>query len=290
MFEVQHITSFDLPELAVYRTMKFQGEHRAQGIFVSESEKTTRRLLESELEVVSMVLPEAMLAGFEELLNARKEVVRVYCAPRGVLERLTGFQLYQGVMAVGRVPRQPELEVLIGSRGNRQSPIADSQVGIANRKSKIENILLVAADGVSNSQNVGVLIRNCAAFSATAFLAAENSCSPWLRRAVAASVGTIFKMPAIELTNLCETLKILKERGIWCVAAHPHTERRTIMDTDFRRDVCVVFGAEGEGIRREVLELCDEVVAIPMGSEVDSLNVGSASAVFLYEVARQRGF
>lgn len=151
-------------------------------------------------------------------------------------------------------------------------------------------LLLVAADGIANSQNVGVLVRNCAAFSATALLTAENSCSPWLRRAVGASVGTIFRLPAIELTDLCETLRTLKERGIWCVAAHPHTDRRTLLAADFRRDVCVVFGAEGEGIRPEVLELCDEAVAIPMAAGVDSLNVGSASAVFLYEVTRQRGF
>jgi tRNA G18 (ribose-2'-O)-methylase SpoU len=277
MFEVQHINSFDLPELAAYRTLKFQGEHRQQGIFVAESEKTVRRLLESELSVVSVVMPETMLAGVEELLNRRKEVVRVYCAPKNVLEKLTGFQMYQGVMGVGRVPAQRTL----GSFLNEE---------IANRKSKIENLLLVAVDGVANSHNVGVLVRNCAGFSVDAFLVAENSCSPWLRRAVAASVGTIFRMPAIELTSLTETIKELKARGIHVVAAHPHTDKRTLMDTDFRRDVCVVFGAEGEGIRPEVLALCDEAVAIPMPVGVDSLNVGSASAVFLYEVARQRGF
>ena len=59
---------------------------------------------------------------------------------------------------------------------------------------------------------------------------------------------------------------------------------------DFTEDVCVVFGAEGEGIGGGLGNLCDEVVAIPMASGVDSLNVGSASAVFLYEVARQRVF
>ena len=91
MFEVQHINSFDLPELAVYRTMKFQGEHRAQGIFVAESEKTVRRLLESELDVVSLVLPGALLAEFEKALDGRDGNIRVYCAPKNVLEELIGF-------------------------------------------------------------------------------------------------------------------------------------------------------------------------------------------------------
>jgi tRNA G18 (ribose-2'-O)-methylase SpoU len=58
---------------------------------------------------------------------------------------------------------------------------------------------------------------------------------------------------------------------------------------DFTGDCCVVLGSEGAGLSRDVLAVCDEAVAIPMSHEVDSLNVGSAAAVFLYEVARQRG-
>lgn len=281
---MQHIASFDLPELAAYRTMKFQGEHRKERIFVAESEKVVRRLLESDLGVVSVVMPEAMLSGFEEALNRRPEVIRVYCAPKAVLEQLTGFQMYQGVMAVGKVPEQPTIDATLERR--RPTGLAAGKTVVAERPAL--PVLLVAADGIANSQNVGVLVRNCAGFSADALLIAENSCSPFLRRAVAASVGTIFRLPAIELTNLCETLKALKARGIWCVAAHPHTDQRIIMKANFSRDVCVVFGAEGEGIRPEVLALCDEAVAIPMPAGVDSLNVGSASAVFLYEVERQR--
>ncbi|MGA3246220.1 MAG: TrmH family RNA methyltransferase, partial [Bacteroidota bacterium] len=53
-------------------------------------------------------------------------------------------------------------------------------------------------------------------------------------------------------------------------------------------DCCIVFGSEGEGINSAVLAACDDLVAIPMHKGVDSLNVASASAVFLYEVQRQR--
>ena len=57
---------------------------------------------------------------------------------------------------------------------------------------------------------------------------------------------------------------------------------------DFSGDCCLVFGSEGDGISPVVLAACDETVAIPMSSTVDSLNVGAAAAVFLYEAARQR--
>jgi TrmH family RNA methyltransferase len=86
-----------------------------------------------------------------------------------------------------------------------------------------------------------------------------------------------------------DTLKFLRGQGVRCIAAHPHTDRRTLPQAAFAGDCCIVMGSEGHGISPAVLAECDEAVAIPMPADVDSLNVGSASAVFLYEAARQRG-
>jgi tRNA G18 (ribose-2'-O)-methylase SpoU len=83
-------------------------------------------------------------------------------------------------------------------------------------------------------------------------------------------------------------LKELRGRGVRCIAAHPHATGRTLSQADFSGDCCLVFGSEGDGISMPVLEACDEAVAISMPPTVDSLNVGAAAAVFLYEANRQR--
>jgi len=88
--------------------------------------------------------------------------------------------------------------------------------------------------------------------------------------------------------TLVECLKEFRAAGIRCLAAHPHTDKRILSQADFTRDCCIVFGSEGDGISPAVLAACDEAVAIPMPPKVDSLNVGAAAAVFLYEVNRQR--
>src|SRR5206468_7065992 len=106
---------------------------------------------------------------------------------------------------------------------------------------------------------------------------------------VRSSMGAIFQLPVVELSSLTQALQQLRRQNIFCVAAHPHTERKMLSQADFNRDCCIVFGSEGYGISPEALACCDEAVAIPMRSGVDSLNVGSASAVFFYEVNRQRG-
>ena len=306
MFRIQTISSLDLPELAPYRTMRQSQDHYEQGIFVTEGTKVVRRLLESSFTVVSVLLPEKWVPEFEPLLNARPEKeIPVYVATgKQMLEDLIGFSMYQGVLAVGRIPRKHSLNEVL-----ERTP---------------QPRLLVAADGLANAENLGALVRNCAAFNVQGLIVGENSSSPFLRRSVRNSMGTIFHLPVVELggrrpgrwgeiarqpqpspstecggspevspcpnadLSLAQALHQLRERGVRCVAAHPHAEGRTLWQADFKNDCCIVFGSEGHGLTKDILRMCDEAVAIPMPPNVDSLNVGSAAAVFLYEACRQR--
>jgi tRNA G18 (ribose-2'-O)-methylase SpoU len=269
MVHVQHINTLELPELAPYRTMRRQMEHRKEGIFVAESDKVVTRLLESSFEVVSLLIPEKWLERFEPLLAKRREErIDVYLLEKEKLETLTGFTFYQGVLAVGRIPEPPTLETLLAQSARPR--------------------LFVAVEALTNAENLGGLVRNCAAFGVQGLFASETCTSPYLRRAVRGSMGTIFRVPSLEKLDLVQTIKTLQQHGIRCLAAHPHTDECTLAQAELRGDCCVVFGSEGYGISPEVLHACDQAVTIPMHPGVDSLNVGSAAAVFLYEVNRQR--
>ena len=295
MFRIQNISSLDLPELAPYRTMRRSAEHEAQGIFIAEGEKVTRRLLESHFTVVSVVLPEKWLEDFRPLLAARPEEFTVYLAEKSLLETLVGYSLFQGVLSIGRIPPPAQLAEILAKSSMQSSPMA------ATRQAPR---LLVAIDGLSNAENLGALIRNCVAFDVQALLVGETCSSPFLRRSVRNSMGAVFQLPVWEVKmanaavrmrrddpapfSLAQTLRDLRARGIRCLAAHPRPDGKTLSQADFSGDCCVVFGSEGNGISQAVLEACDECVAIPMANGVDSLNVGGAAAVFLYEANRQR--
>jgi len=285
MFRIEKTSSFDSPELRPYATMRRPAAHETQGIFVAEGTKVVRRLLESNFAVVSVVLPEKWLDDFRPLLEARPEQITVYLAEKQFLETLVGFSMFQGVLAVGKIP----------------TPVLLNDILSNNRKP----LLLVAVDALTNAENLGALVRNCVAFDVQALIVGETSSSPFLRRAVRNSMGTIFQLPVIELAKLglrhrfktkphatkltlAECLKELRARGVRCIAAHPHTDNKFLSQADFTSDCCIVFGGEGDGISKPVLEACDDAVAIPMPPAVDSLNVGAAAAVFLYEAARQR--
>src|SRR5947207_14453675 len=98
MFEVHPIDSLDDPRLAPYRTLRRQFDHYEQEIFVAEGEKVVRRLLESAIPVISVLMPEPKLAELEPLLKARPEVIPVFTGAKALLEDLTGFSMYQGVL------------------------------------------------------------------------------------------------------------------------------------------------------------------------------------------------
>ena len=258
----------DVPELAPYRTMRRQTHHRRDGIFVAEGPRVVERLLTSSFGVSSLLITENWLESLRPFLDARPEDIPVYVAPKGVLNEMTGYHLFQGILAIGRIPDPVPLEDIL-------------------RRSR-EPFLLVAAEQLASAENMGVLVRNCAAFGVHALIVGETCVSPFLRRAVRNSMGAIFKLPVVESSCLPETLQALATRGIVCVAAHPHEKQTLLPDSDLTGSCCIVLGSEGYGLSPEVLNQCQQTIAIPMANDVDSLNVGNAGAVFLYEIFRQR--
>lgn len=268
MLHVQPIDSLDLPELEPYRTMRRSQEHERQGIVVIEGEKVVRRLLATPLTVISLLITDNWLEVLRTSLEVRPELVRAYVGKKDLLENMVGFQLYHGVLALAQIPKPALLGDILDSARHPH--------------------LLVAAEGLTSAENMGILVRNAAAFSVNALLVGETCTSPWLRRAVRNSMGGIFHLPVVNESNLAERLHDLVRRGIATIAAHPSAREQRLSQTNLARDCCLVFGSEGHGLSQLVLDACTEHVAVPMPMHVDSLNVSSAVAIFLYEAARQR--
>ncbi len=267
---ITEIDSLDLPDLEPYRTMKRPMEHCAKGIFVAEGERVVRRLIESNLKMVSVLLTREWLNKYSTVLKSRQIEQGVFVAEKSQLEEIVGYGLHQGVMAIGRVPESSDI-----------SKISKNCPG---------SRLFVAVDGIANSENMGVIVRNCAAFGAHVLIWSESSCDPYLRRSVRNSMGTIFTLPVARVDKLSNVLKHLQDNfRFQIIAADPKSDSLEMTDVDLTKDICLVFGSEGEGVSGEVLELCNVRMKIPMYHGVDSINVASSVGVVLYETVRQRG-
>ena len=266
---IQPVQSLAAPELALYLTLKREEDHERAGVLVAANWKVIQRLLASRYTVVSALLTPAWLKKLEPQLRARPEAIAVYLAEDPLLATITGYQMHQGALAVAKIPPLPDFETLLNHAPRPR--------------------LLAAVEGIANAENMGAIVRNCAAFGVHFLIVGETCGSPFQRRAVAGSMGTIFEQPAVRVARLAETLTALRARGVRCLAAHPRADAQKLAAVDLRGDCCLVFGAEGPGLTDAALAACDGMVEIPMPSHMNSLNVAVASGVFLYEATRQRG-
>ena len=260
---IHHVDDIDAPELHHFRTLRRPEEHRREGLFVAEGEKVVLRLFESGRAVVSVLLTPEWLEVHGTFFEKQEKNLDAFVAPKGLLEKIVGFNLHQGIMALGMIPAPESLDEVL-----KRTPSPR---------------IFAALDGLANAENVGVVVRNCAAFGVAAVIAGETSSSPYLRRAVRNSMGTVFRLPVVHADHLPTFLGNLHNRyGVRIIAADASRGSVPLETISFGGDVCVVFGSEGEGIREEVLAMCQVRVVIPMQAGVDSLNVASASAVVLY--------
>lgn len=146
--------------------------------------------------------------------------------------------------------------------------------------------LLVITAALQDPGNLGTIARSAEAFGATGLLLGGGTVSQWNWKAVRASAGSLFRLPSAK-TELASVWSELKSRGLRVLSTSSH-KGTLISETDLRGPVALVVGSEGGGVPKQVLAEADEVVVIPQSARVESLNVGIAASILLYEAARQR--
>ena len=257
----------DHAALAPFKTLRRSDGNVPEGCFIGDGRKVVRRMLESDLRLRTVVLTEKWLEIFQPLLSRRTDPdLRVLVVGREVVDGIIGYKVHQGVMALAEIPAAPKVEDLT-------APATP---------------LIVALDGVADAENVGAIVRTCAAFGVTGLIIGPQTCSPWVRRAVRVSLGGVLRVPVHASADLPATLRALGEKGVACYAAHIHGENRSSWETDFAKPACLVLGGEADGVTAPVIAACRHIVYIPMAPGWDCLNVTASAAAFLYEAARSR--
>ncbi|MDP4231200.1 MAG: RNA methyltransferase [Bacteroidota bacterium] len=243
---------------------------RAGNHFIAESEKIVTRLLRSSMEISSIFLTRDHFTSNKDLIEAHVQdgECRIFLSSKEEMEHIVGFSLHQGILAAGKIPSERGLEELITSSA--------------------KPLLFVILDEVADAENMGSIIRTSQALNASAVIVDGKSVSPWYRRAVRVSMGAVFELPIITVESIADSLLTLRKKNIHSIAAILGESAKEIWDCDLAGDCAIVFGSEGHGIKKEIVELCDRKATIPMHDALHSLNVGTALGVFMYEASRQR--
>jgi TrmH family RNA methyltransferase len=188
-------------------------------------------------------------------------------------------------------------DVFIVSRRTleQMSPVRtpSGAVGIARRSlmtldqvCRAPNPLIAVAHGIQDPGNVGGILRTAEAAGATSFVTTGSTADPLGWKALRGSMGSAFRVP-IASADLPEALDVFAERSIQTAALVPR-DGRLLFDADLHGPTALLFGAEGSGLPPDLLARADHCISIPMERDVESLNVGVAAALVLYEAFRQR--
>jgi TrmH family RNA methyltransferase len=148
--------------------------------------------------------------------------------------------------------------------------------------------LMVVLENVEKPGNLGAIIRTSSAAGVTAIIVNNNQTDVYNPNVIRASEGNVFSQKIIR-ASIEKTVEWLKNNKIKSFGAVTRTPKK-YTDVDLKGRVAIVLGSEAQGISSEWLEKINQLINIPMLSDIDSLNVSVAGAVILYESLRQRGF
>ena len=210
----------------------------------------------------------ATVTEFERL--ARAAGVPLELVPRIDLDQSLKTTAHQGLAA-----ELPELAY------------AEPDAPFALAEARTQRPLLVALDGVTDPRNYGAIVRCAEALGAHGVVAEARRSPPLSATVAKAAAGAAAHLPLLQVTNLPRYLGELKERGMWVYGSAGDGSLAS-HEVDWDRDVVLVIGAEGRGMRRLVRETCDEVVRVPLRGHIGSLNAAAATAVLLHDIGLGR--
>jgi len=202
---------------------------------------------------------------------ARNQGVAVNLTARAELDDMVDGR-HQGVVAK------------IEGSGGRE---ALDERGLIAHLQGIDQPLVLVLDGVTDPHNLGACLRSADAAGVNAVIVPKDRSADLGPTVSKVACGAAESIPFARVTNLSRTLEKLKAAGLWLVGTTGEADI-TVYDQDLRGPLCLIMGAEGEGIRRLTLEHCDFLVKLPMVGTVESLNVSVATGICLFEAVRQR--
>tara|TARA_B100000029_G_C17252198_1_gene843169 strand:- start:228 stop:800 length:573 start_codon:yes stop_codon:yes gene_type:complete len=150
-----------------------------------------------------------------------------------------------------------------------------------------DNTCYVIIDKINDPQNLGQIIRTCECSGIDGIILARHGSVHITNTVLQVSQGSFVNIDLFVVTNLTNTILELKKEGFWFTGVENSIDAKKWYEVDYTGKVGIVFGSEGKGISRLVLESCDFLSTIPMAGKTNSLNISSAISAIVFERQRQ---
>ena len=261
---VVYLDSSEDQRLAPYRDLSSRPARSDDRRFIVEGRFLVERLLASTLTTESILTDAARAPKLPREVDERTTVLVL---PSGTIDQLVGFRFHRGVLACGLRCSLPAIDDF--------GPVVQTST------------LMVVCSQVGDPANLGGILRNCAAFGATAVLLGPGCADPFSRRALRVSMGAVFKLAIATSQSFAADLRRLTDlHNVTLVATVLDEDAEPLSQVERMERIGLVIGNEGFGLSDETVSLCQRKVTIPLQSGVDSLNTAVASGIVLYHFSQ----
>ena len=261
---IEIINDIDDLRIESFRSLRFPKiSQDSQKNIVIEGERVFRALLKSNLKITIIFALSDFFIKFQREIHTRTDsTTHLYTCSRELMDQIVGFKMHKGILALAEHPGYSVLKDM----GNR----------------------IVALNGISDAENVGSITRNASAFGISDIIFDNKSSSPFLRRPVRVSAGAVLDMKVSKSDDLSSDLDKLKNYGYTIYSAELDDRSISINSISPTDKYVIVFGSEGHGISKQILDMSDKIIKVDISSAVNSLNVANSAAIILYELTKKR--
>lgn len=145
---------------------------------------------------------------------------------------------------------------------------------------------VVMLDSIEDPHNFGAIIRTCECAGVDYIIIPKNRSVSVNSTVYKTSSGALSNMKIVEVTNLHNTIKKLKDLGFWVYGSD--AKGKDYRSIDFSGKTCLIIGSEGHGLKQIVSNSCDEIISLPMKGKINSLNASVAAGIFIYEIMKYK--
>ncbi len=228
----------------------------------------------------------------KEAITKKRSIKTIYLSHEKILNELPKNEVIKNAKII--VMPLKEMDKMV--QGNHQGIIVEineeyhyqSLNKVIEKNKDKENVSLIMLDGLEDPHNLGAILRTADATGMAGIIIPKNRSVSLNATVAKVSTGAIEYIDVVQVTNLVQTIKELKENGYWIIGLEMEGSI-DYKEQDYLGKKVIIIGSEGRGISRLVKEECDFMINIPMIGHVTSLNASVSASIIFYEILRQRG-
>ena len=254
MEEINSIDDERIKEFVSLRQSNVDDEY-----VVVESKNVFKKLFENNIKIHKVFVTAENIDFIKN--NCKNINFPIYTATTSIMQKIVGYKIHQGMIALIDKPKYISFEEITGD--------------------------VVVLNSLTSPENVGSIVRSCAAFNIKTLIINEKTCSPFIRRCIRVSTGNLFNINVYKSIDLKNDLIELQKNNYKILSTANAENAISLSNYKFTSKSAVIIGNEGFGVEQDIMDLSDDILKIDINEDVTSLNASIATSIILFKLSSQ---